>query len=155
MGEPSRSDDLVRLIREIRGAFQDLKRLGDALHAEDGINASMRAVLEHLDEAGPATTPAMAAAKNVSRQHIQTLVDALLEAGLLERRANPAHKRSPLIAMTREGRAAYARIQAREAALLASLSSKIDGAALAPAAAALASLRAAVRKVETGGPGHD
>ena len=52
---------------------------------------------------GPSTVPALARARPVSRQHIQVLVNRLLELGLVETRKNPAHERSSLVALTRAG----------------------------------------------------
>jgi len=44
----------------------------------------MRAVLEGLDRSGPRTVPAMARARLVTRQHIQTILNELLERKLVE-----------------------------------------------------------------------
>ena len=52
---------------------------------------------------GPQTVPDLASARFISRQIIQTQVNELTEAGLMESRPNPAHKRSKLIALARKG----------------------------------------------------
>jgi len=136
--------DLERLIRRTRAAFHALAAYGSALHADLGVNASMRAVMEHIEENGPATAPEMARAKGVSRQHIQTIVDLLIDAALAEARTNPEHKRSSLIALTRKGRATIAKIRAREEKALAQLSRRLGGVELAGAEKALAALIAAI-----------
>jgi DNA-binding MarR family transcriptional regulator len=82
-------------------------------------------VLEHLDARGPATVPDMARAKTVTRQHIQQLVDGGLAAGLIEARVNPAHRRSPLIALTPRGAATFAEIRKRERTALAALADEL------------------------------
>lgn len=102
------------LSREIRALFQALQRTSNALHQHRGINASMRAVLELLRETEPQTVPEMAAAKGVSRQHIQKIVNELLAVGFVERRNNPGHQRSDIIALTRKGRAEFSLLKKRE-----------------------------------------
>lgn len=116
------NDPLYRLIVEIRGAFNDLKALSDAMIADLGVTAAMRAVIEHLTGHGPQTVPQIADAKSVSRQHIQLIADALQDKGLVVYHDNPAHKRSRLVDLTADGRAVFEAIRSREAALLAELS---------------------------------
>jgi DNA-binding MarR family transcriptional regulator len=130
------------LTREVRGCFNRLRALGDALHRDLGVTAAMRAVMESLHEAGEQTVPDIARAKNVSRQHIQVLANALTEAGFVAARPNPADKRSPLVALTKRGSAAFARMQQREKAVLADMTRALAGVELDAAVAALAALRA-------------
>ena len=54
---------------------------------------------------GPQTVPAMERARLVTRQHIQTILNELLERKLVETQDNPAHKSSPLIMLSAEGAA--------------------------------------------------
>jgi DNA-binding MarR family transcriptional regulator len=135
---------LYGLIREIRGAFQELKALGDRLHAERGLTASMRAVLEHLSDEGPASVPQIARAKSVSRQHIQTIVDDLKAEEMVISQANPAHRRSPLIAPSPKGALVFAEARAAEASSLLKLSQRLDGPAVEHSAATLRALRGAI-----------
>lgn len=130
------------LTREIRSCFNRLRALGDALHADLGITAATRAVMEALFESGKQTVPDIARAKSVSRQHIQVLFNALAEAGLAESTPNPSDRRSPLVSLTRRGESAFARMQQREKALLTDLASALDGKATEIALRALAALRA-------------
>jgi DNA-binding MarR family transcriptional regulator len=64
---------------------------------------AQRAVLEFLLMNGPATVPAIARARRVTRQHVQALVNPLLEGGYVDSVENPDHKRSRLIALTPAG----------------------------------------------------
>src|SRR6185295_2962392 len=57
-------------------------------------------LLRSLKLGGPQTVPALARSRPVSRQHIQTLADAMAAEGLLAFKPNPAHKRSPLVTLT-------------------------------------------------------
>jgi DNA-binding MarR family transcriptional regulator len=61
----------------------------------------------------------MAREKTVSRQHIQMIVNKLLERGWVECIVNPTHTRSSLIRMTSAGTQLFGVIRRREAKLLA------------------------------------
>jgi DNA-binding MarR family transcriptional regulator len=60
-------------------------------------------LLQALETAGEATMSELAVALEVTQRRITALVDALEEDGLVERRPNPADKRSTLIAITPAG----------------------------------------------------
>ena len=128
-------------IGEIRKCFQHLRALADALHGDLGINASMRAVLEFLTEHSAMTVPGIAREKTVSRQHIQTIVDQLLAARLVELRVNPAHRASPLIALTPRGARLFAEVRQRERAVIADLEARIPKSEARALNRALAHLR--------------
>lgn len=54
---------------------------------------------------GPRTVPAIADRLGQVRQSVQRVVNDLVGEGLVELRPNPAHIRSPLVALTDDGRA--------------------------------------------------
>jgi len=135
------TEAVQQLIRQIRGAFQDLRAYADQLHADTGVNASMRAVLEYLSESPAATVPQIARQKNVSRQHIQTIVDTLRERALVSLQDNPAHRRSPLVTLTRQGRATFKRMHDKEAVFLGSLMKTLDRQQIRTAATVIEQLR--------------
>ena len=95
---------LELMLNEVRLLYQSMVQAGDQLHAELNISMGMRAVLEYLAREGATTVPDMARARRVSRQRIQSLVNALGEQQLIEAQANPRSKRSQLIAVTDKGR---------------------------------------------------
>ena len=103
-----------QLINEVRLLYQSLVQFGDAIHAGSNISMGMRAVMEYLDRNGDATVPQVARARRVSRQRIQTLVNPLLERGLVESISNPASKRSPLITLTKTGAKTILEMRRRE-----------------------------------------
>lgn len=105
----------------VRRLFHKLGHGVTELHRDSGISGGMRAVLESVIAGGPQTVPQMARVRPVSRQHIQGLVNSLLEAGLVEMTENPAHKRSKLVTATTAGRAAFASMRTREAEAFARL----------------------------------
>jgi DNA-binding MarR family transcriptional regulator len=134
---PAKPPDFYDLTFLVRRCFQRLRRVGDRLHRDLGITASMRAVLEDLDGHGARTVPRMAEAKDVSRQHIQQIVDALRDRGLVEAKDNPGHRRSPHIVLTPAGRQAFAALRERERALIAELAGAMTEADVAGGRTAL------------------
>lgn len=126
--------------------FHALKEWAETLHSGLDVSVAMRGVLELILLGGPATVPDMARARGVSRQHIQQQVDALLERGLLERKDNPAHKRSSLIALTDKGRALIQNLRADELNALSRLQVGVSDNAVAEAAQVLSSWRAALQR---------
>lgn len=61
-------------------------------------------ILRTLVKEGAMTVPEMARSRPVSRQHCQTIANALEAQGLVEFVDNPKHKRSKLVQVTRKGR---------------------------------------------------
>lgn len=121
---------LRQAILAVRRLFHVLAGTADRAHAELGITASMRAVMETLHERGPRTVPQVAREQDVSRQHIQVVVNGLLEAGLVECLDNPDHLRSPIVCLTAAGTKACETVRRREERLLADLAKRIPGADL-------------------------
>ena len=134
------------LFDETRLLFHALKQWTETLHADLSITAAMRVLLELLLVGGSATVPEMARARGVSRQHIQQQVDALLDRDLLERRDNPAHKRSVLIALTDKGRARIQNMRAEELNALSRMQVGVSDHAMVEAAQVLSAWRAALRR---------
>lgn len=98
----------------VRRLFHKLAYGVAALHQESAVTVGMRAVLESVIDGGPQTVPHMARVRPVTRQHIQGLVNALLEAGLVEYVDNPAHKRSKLVSPTPAGIDRFKAMRAKE-----------------------------------------
>ncbi len=128
--------------RQIRACFNRLKTLADALHHDLGVTAAMRAVMEALYEGGEQTVPQIARSKSVTRQHIQVLVNNLLEPGIVVTRANPDDMRSPLVTLTKKGRAAFKRMRQREEAVLVELTRALASCDLDAALVTLDTLQA-------------
>ena len=129
-----------RIVGEVRHLFQVLKALADTVHKDAGLTASTRAVMEALAD-GPRTVPDIARSKSVTRQHIQLLVDELAESDLIETKPNPAHQRSPLIALSRKGEMMFASLRKREAPLLEQLAAALDARKAAATVQTLTALR--------------
>jgi DNA-binding MarR family transcriptional regulator len=103
-----------KLFDEVRLLWNLLVQTGERLHANEQITIAMRAVLEFLVLRGPATVPQIARGRYVTRQHIQELVNALVERGLVEMADNPAHRRSRLTRLTPLGEETIERMRRRE-----------------------------------------
>ena len=103
--------DVIRRLRPLG------RRLGRALAAPAAgarMTQGRRTVLERLHHAGLQSVPQIARAHGLGRQFVQRLVNAALAEGLVEMQANPAHRRSSLVALTPLGRAAVAGLLDRE-----------------------------------------
>ena len=129
---PTWQPDLAPLINRIPRLYVLLRAVGDALHADLEVTTAMADVMAAL-AAGPRTVPDLARERTVSRQHIQTVVNELTAAGIAAALSNPAHRRSPLIGLTDEGRRRLKTLQDREAALLARIAPAVSSAELAAA----------------------
>ena len=135
----------VALFNETRLLFHALKQWAEALHEGLAITISMRSVLEVILLRGPASVPDMARARGVSRQHIQQQVDALLEKDFVRREDNPAHKRSPLIALTDRGQAVIQSMRADELNALSRLQAGVSDISVQEATHVLSAWRHALR----------
>lgn len=103
---------LVLAVFRVNGA---LLSAGDRLAAEEGQSSARWQVLGAIDD-GPRTVPGIAREMGLARQSVQRTVDLLETDGLVERRKNPAHLRSQLIAMTSKGRKTFAAIATTQVA---------------------------------------
>jgi DNA-binding MarR family transcriptional regulator len=132
------------VIDETRALFHRLRATAESLHGRDGVSAGSRGVLMSLARDGPHTVPQMARSRPTSRQHIQTLVNRLIEAGLATTLPNPAHTRSGLVALTPRGEELVATMRLRESRFLGGVGLDATEDQLLAAAAVLRGLRTAL-----------
>ena len=132
-----------------------MKAVGDVLHRDLGVTSAMRAVMEFLAENGEHTVPQVARAKNVTRQHIQTLVNRLDVSGLVSIRPNPADKRSPLIDLNDAGKKTFAAMRRREKAVFDGLGLALARCDLDATLTSLGALRQFLDTQLTKGDHHD
>lgn len=142
------TDEIVALLDEVRLLFHRATQAAEHLHRTEPMTAGGRAVLELLHRSGSASVPDIARRRHVSRQHIQLLVNALLSAGLVTAQDNPAHRRSPLIALTADGEATIRRMLTREQHLFQRLRLPVSDRELTQAAATLAAVCTAIGEVD-------
>jgi DNA-binding MarR family transcriptional regulator len=109
---------LLRLFDETTALFHRLRAAAGDVHGHDAPSAGRRGILRSLEALGPQTMPQLARARPVSRQHIQVLVNGLVEDGLVAAGQNPAHQKSPLLHLTAKGKHQLETMQEREMRLL-------------------------------------
>jgi DNA-binding MarR family transcriptional regulator len=137
---------LDSIIGEVRSLFHLLRASAVDLHGLGPSSAGLRGVLESIAENGPQTVPQIARSRPVSRQHIQMLVNDLIQRGLVHLVDNPAHKRSRLVDLTEEGRLAHRRMRQIEERLLSRLPITASERELQTTASVLRQLREAIGK---------
>ena len=136
------------LLNEVRLLYHQIVRVGETLHTDEPVTLGMRGVLEFLQGNGPATVPDIARSRSVTRQHIQMLVNSLLDSELVTLQTNPQHKRSSLVALTPDGLRIIRRMRRREARFLDQTEFGLRPARIRETAAALAQVRAALEEQE-------
>ncbi|MFC0204424.1 MarR family winged helix-turn-helix transcriptional regulator [Novosphingobium soli] len=131
----SLSDEVIRLNGRLRSLFADARR-------PDGLGDSEVTVLNAVVEAERApTVPQIGRSLGQPRQIVQRAANSLVEAGLIETRPNPDHKRAVLLRATAEGIARKRALDARADALAEAVAGPMDDAQVRQAAAALRLIR--------------
>lgn len=122
----TRATQLYDLIRLVRPLYKQLEAA--VLRGLDGTDLTVteRAVLEQIHDNGPLPVPRIAGALIAPRQFIQKTANRLIDAGLIERQRNAAHRRSVLLALTPAGTAQIAGILDREAAITAEVAAHLS-----------------------------
>lgn len=146
---------LRSLIREVRRTFRLLAGISDKMLENRGLTASLRAVLEFVFDEGASPVPKIASEKSMTRQSVQALVDRLVALGLVETIANPAHKRSVLVALTDRGRETFEAILLEEARLLSKVSESWTEGEAGRAAGTLREFQKALQSKSNGGATND
>ena len=114
----------------IRRLFRAMSAEADQYLADAELSAADRAVMEFLYPQHELSVPEIARRYNVSRQHVQVTVNALVARGLLRSIENPQHKRSRLIRLSTLGRNAFEEIRHNEVAVVEQFFSGISDEAL-------------------------
>ncbi|MGD2154691.1 MAG: MarR family winged helix-turn-helix transcriptional regulator [Gemmatimonadales bacterium] len=136
--------ELARLIEETLTVSRCLRAVLDEWHGGEAPSGGRRELLKDLARLGPGTVPQLARERAVTRQHIQALVDPLVEDGYVERLDNPAHRRSPLLCLSSRGREYVAAMVRRERDALSALEIAAGRTQLRRAAEVLRLVREAV-----------
>ena len=114
----------------VRRLFRTMAAAADDYLEDADLSAAERAVMEFLYPDQKLTVPAIAARYDVSRQHVQVLVNGLVQKGLVRAEINPQHKRSPLIRLSALGRDSFAEIRDNETAVIDRVFRGVSGDAL-------------------------
>ena len=100
-GRTASAAETARELRTLVGRLRRrLQELGDARD----LTASQLSLLSRLSREGPATASALAAAERVRPQSTAATLAALVERGMVRRRADPDDGRRLLVSLTPAGR---------------------------------------------------
>ncbi len=108
-----RGEALTELILEVFRLNGRLLAAGDRMAQPFGQTSARWQVLGALDGA-PQTVSGIARSMGQTRQSVQRIADILADAGLVEFRENPAHRRAKLVQLTPRGRAVLDAITERQ-----------------------------------------
>lgn len=134
-GDVAALTELTLTVFRTHGA---LLQWGDKLVEPLGLTSARWQMLGALALAGhPLTAPQVGQAMGVTRQGAQKQLNLLAESGLVSAHANPAHRRSPLYALTPRGRQRYLQAEKLWTAEAAKLAGRISPAQVRAAQAAL------------------
>jgi DNA-binding MarR family transcriptional regulator len=147
MNEPLLSEYEI-FFRELRSLAHRFRLVGEVVHGEAALSIAERSLLTSLEMHGPRTIPELARGRSVSRQHVQALSRRLLQEGWIVLKANPAHRRSQLLALTTKGRTHLASMRRREEKALAALPRPFREGELAGLARRMQHVREVLEQVE-------
>ncbi|UYV38588.1 MarR family winged helix-turn-helix transcriptional regulator [Rhodobacteraceae bacterium D3-12] len=122
----SKAESLYDFIWMTRPLVQQIEETVETGLLGSGLTVRMRAVLEVLARDGSSSVPDLAHALEIGRQYVQLMVNDCLAAGMVVKRPNPRHKRSPLIVLTREGGDLITTIRAEEMARLEQIAKRLS-----------------------------
>jgi len=105
-------DPLYQIVWSTRPLLAQIEAAVEA-NLPNGMTVRMRATLEALQD-GPATVPNIARRLYIKRQYVQLMVNEAIKDGFAEARANPAHTKSKLIFLTKNGEKTISAIRAKE-----------------------------------------
>lgn len=149
MSDAARLHDLIRLVRPF---YKELEAAVVRGLEGTGLTVTGRAVLEQIHDHGPLPVPRIAGGLIAPRQFIQKTANALVDAGLVERQRNRAHRTSVLLALTPAGAGLIGALLAREAAITARVAATLEQGDVETAKAVVEAIIEGYRKEETG---HD
>lgn len=133
--------ELTRMFEETALLYLRLSAFAARLHGQGALSGPRRTVLVTLARTGPQTVAQMARQRSQSRQRFQPLVNALLSEGLVRAVANPAHRQSKLIELTRQGQRAVDRFHATEERWYGRVAAEVTAPRLARATSVMRDVR--------------
>ena len=113
------------MIDETIALFHRVRWVAELIYGDEGRSTARRGILRGVVRYGPQTVPTLARRRNVTRQHVQEVVDALAADGYVELVTNPAHARSRLVRATTRGTALVKRMDDVDAKVLAAAAGAI------------------------------
>lgn len=141
-----KTENLHQLIWMSRPLMQAAEACVEAGLTGTNLTVRMRAVLEILDKYGEQTVPEIAARLEIQRQYVQIMCNETLASGFVEQRANPRHKRSPVLALTDHGRTLIKEIISKEMSLVAEIGESFSDKDIATALAVVLAVADSLKK---------
>ena len=102
----------------LRRLFRAMASAANQYLADSGLSVADRAVMEFLYPDHELSVPEIARRYDVSRQHVQVTVNALVARDLLTSVENPKHKRSRLTHLSSLGRNCFDEIRRNESTIV-------------------------------------
>ncbi|MCE8539323.1 MarR family transcriptional regulator [Ruegeria pomeroyi] len=124
-------DQLYQAVQATRPLLRNITAAVERGSMREGVTVGQRAILEGLSLAPGATAPQLGATLQMKRQYISRILQEVQRAGLIDRRTNPEHARSPRYWLTPRGEAIITAIRADEMEKLALFSEGFSPAELA------------------------
>jgi DNA-binding MarR family transcriptional regulator len=135
MANGGKGEAIADLMLEVAQFFFRLRAMGQKTGLITSWGAGSFGFLRSLALIGPLTVPQIARMRPTSRQRMQRLADELAGEGLVEFVANPRHRRSQLVRLTRKGQAHYRVLSARLLAMAATMGGALSEADIRKASA--------------------
>jgi DNA-binding MarR family transcriptional regulator len=123
-----KGEAIADLMLEVTQCFFRIRALGQRTGLITSWGGGAFGFLRSLALIGPLTVPQIAEARPTSRQRMQRLADELAAEGLVEFVANPRHRRSKLVRLTRKGEARYREMSTRLLAIAATMGAGLSDA---------------------------
>lgn len=117
----SKSEAIADLMLEAAQFFFRIRAVGQRTGLITGWGGGAFGFMRSLVLLGPLTVPQIARMRPTSRQRMQRLADELAAEGLVEFIANPKHRRSKLVRLTRKGEARFDEMSAQFLAITATM----------------------------------
>jgi DNA-binding MarR family transcriptional regulator len=108
-----KAEAVAELMLEVAQCFFKIRALGQKTGLITSWGGGAFGFLRSLAMLGPLTVPQIAEMRPTSRQRMQRLANELEVEGLVEFVANPRHRRSKLVRLTRKGESSYHELNAR------------------------------------------
>ena len=108
------ANTLEALLIEVSRLAVCIRGLRDLTNSGNGSSGGVAGVLQALGLEESQTVPEIARQRHTSRQNVQVVVNRLRKTGLVELEGNPAHKRSAMVRLTEQGKAALKQVQQAE-----------------------------------------
>lgn len=136
-----KGDAFAELMFEVTTTFYRFRAAGQLVGFVNKRGGGTVGFMRSLAVHGPATVSDLARMRPTSRQRMQQLADELLDEGLIEFVANPAHRTAKLARLTPKGNAHYRTLLERMRGLGEMLSSDLTEAEMRAATEVMHRLR--------------